>query len=329
MSQPDNKPETNPPEHQEAVRQDYDGAWKASLETYFEEFLALLFPDIHAEVDWSKGYSFLNNELAQIAVDAKTGRRYLDKLVKVHYLDGTEEWLLIHIEVQSSPEPQGVFARRMFTYWSRLTDFYQRDVVSLAVLADTNPNYRPNSFEFSRSGTQIAFTYPIAKLTDYETESQWSSLKESDNVFALLVMAQIKAKRLKGHEADLLSHKTGLVRTLFERNYQREDIIQLFKLIDWMILLPNLETAEFKKKVINLEREFNMPYINTVESLARKEGFEEAEKRFEQERLQERRDTVRQLLSAGALNNLTDEQIAQTFKLSVEEVASIRLGSQH
>ena len=59
------------------------------------------------------------------------------------------------------------------------------------------------------------------------------------------------------------------------------------------------------------------------------EGFEEAEKRFEQERLQERRDTVRQLLSAGALNNLTDEQIAQTFKLSVEEVASIRLGSQH
>ena len=261
----------------------------------------------------------------------------------MHYLDGTEEWLLIHIEVQSSPEPQGVFARRMFTYWSRLTDFYQRDVVSLAVLADTNPNYRPNSFEFSRSGTQIAFTYPIAKLTDYETESQWSSLKESDNVFALLVMAQIKAKRLKGHNQALFEFRLGLTRLLYQRGYSREQVVELFHFIGWMIRLPKPLEYQLIEAVKIVEEEYKMPYINTVEQYGIEKGIEQAEKRFEQERLkaaqerqeaevrvlQERRETVRQLLSVNALNNLTDDQIAQTFKLSVEEVASIRLGSQH
>lgn len=33
------------------VRSDYDGAWKAALEKYFKEFLELLLPDIHRQVD--------------------------------------------------------------------------------------------------------------------------------------------------------------------------------------------------------------------------------------------------------------------------------------
>lgn len=39
-----------------------------------------------------------------------------DKLVKVYDLRGKEEWLLIHLEIQSLPEAQNVFAKRMFTY---------------------------------------------------------------------------------------------------------------------------------------------------------------------------------------------------------------------
>lgn len=84
MSQPEDNTPLKP------SRSDYDGAWKAALEKYFNEFLALLFPAIHNEVDWSKGYEFLDGELEKITVDAKTGRRYTDKLVKVYYQDGTD-----------------------------------------------------------------------------------------------------------------------------------------------------------------------------------------------------------------------------------------------
>lgn len=35
---------------------DHDSPWKMALDAYFNEFLDLLFPDIHKEVDWSQGY---------------------------------------------------------------------------------------------------------------------------------------------------------------------------------------------------------------------------------------------------------------------------------
>ena len=38
---------------------DYDGAWKAALDVYLQEFLELCFPAIHAAIDWSRPYRFL------------------------------------------------------------------------------------------------------------------------------------------------------------------------------------------------------------------------------------------------------------------------------
>ncbi len=34
---------------------DYDSPWKEALERFFPEFLALLFPAIYAQIDWSVG----------------------------------------------------------------------------------------------------------------------------------------------------------------------------------------------------------------------------------------------------------------------------------
>jgi hypothetical protein len=36
-------------------KRDDDSPWKETLERFFPEFLALLFPAVHAEIDWSKG----------------------------------------------------------------------------------------------------------------------------------------------------------------------------------------------------------------------------------------------------------------------------------
>ncbi len=37
---------------------DTDSPWKEILEHYFEPFMALFFPDAHAEIDWERGYEF-------------------------------------------------------------------------------------------------------------------------------------------------------------------------------------------------------------------------------------------------------------------------------
>ena len=54
---------------------DYDTPWKQVLAHYFEDFLSFYFPDIHAAIDWTRPWGFLDKELAQATRTAAIGRR--------------------------------------------------------------------------------------------------------------------------------------------------------------------------------------------------------------------------------------------------------------
>jgi hypothetical protein len=41
---------------------DYVSPWKEALDLFFEAFLALLFPEVHAQIEWSRGYQALDKE---------------------------------------------------------------------------------------------------------------------------------------------------------------------------------------------------------------------------------------------------------------------------
>ena len=83
---------------------DYDSPWKEALDRFLESALALLFPSLHAVIDWSRGYESLDKEFQRILRKASVSRRHADKLFKVWRRDGTETWLLIHVEVQGRRE---------------------------------------------------------------------------------------------------------------------------------------------------------------------------------------------------------------------------------
>jgi len=76
---------------------DYDSPWKEAIERYFEPFMVFFFSQAHAEIDWAKGYEFLDKELQQVVRDAEIGRKYVDKLVKVWTKDGEEAWVLVAV----------------------------------------------------------------------------------------------------------------------------------------------------------------------------------------------------------------------------------------
>src|SRR5258706_1219502 len=151
---------------------EYDSPWKEALERYLADFLAFFFPQAHAEIDWSRGYAFLDKELQQVVRDAELGRRLADKLVQVWLRDGAEAWVLVHIEIQSQEER--AFAHRMFTYHYRLFDRYNRQVVSLAVLGDERVSWRPDTFGYARWGCDLRFRFPVVKLLDYR--ERWEAL---------------------------------------------------------------------------------------------------------------------------------------------------------
>ncbi len=214
---------------------------------------------------------FLDKELEEVTKDAEIGRRFADKLVKLYLKNGEEEWLLVHVEVQSQEESD--FAARIYTYNYRIYDRYKKTVVSLAVLGDSNPNWKPSQFGYSLFGCTLNFQFPVAKLVDYQ--QRLSELEKDNNPFATVVMAHLAALNTTSDRNERKVQKLALVRRLYEQGLQEQDVINLFAFIDWMMTLPpNLE-AEFNKEVQQLEARQSMKYITSIERNAREEGKKE------------------------------------------------------
>ena len=245
-----------------------DSPWKEALERYLSSFLALYFPAVHAAIDWSRNYEWLNTELRQVVPDAELGLRLADVLVKVWLLDGTESWLLIHIEVQGWPETD--FPRRMFVYHYRIFDRYNRQVISLAVLADDRPNWRPDRFTYDLWGCGLDFHFPVVKLLDFADRE--AVLEASDNPFALITRAHLAALQTRQDSAARHAGKIRLIRELYERGMSRYDVLQLFRIIDWMMELPEALAQLFIQEAEQIEQERHMPYVTSVERLAKREG---------------------------------------------------------
>jgi len=250
---------------------DYDSPWKEALDRYFRAFLALFFPLVHADIDWSRNYELLDKELQGVARDAELGRRYADMLVKVWLKDGSESWVLIHVEIQGRYEAD--FGKRIYVYNHRIFDKYDREVVSLVVLADDNPNWRPRGFHTNRWGCKVGIEFEPVKLVDYagrETE-----LEASNNPFAKLVLAHLKTMETRGNEADRHAWKVRLVRNLYECGLSADDVRELFRLIDWMMDLPRALEDLFWEEADNIAKEKHMPFIDIAERKNREKGQRE------------------------------------------------------
>ena len=244
-------------------KSDQDSPWKEALEHYLEPAMVLLFPQIHAGIDWSQGYRFRDKELQQVVRDAESGRRYADKLVEVYTREGESTWILLHVEVQG--EPESGFAERMYTYHYRLYDRYRREIVSAAVLADTSPSFRPERYTYERLGCRLTFEYPVAKLLDWE--DHWSELEADPNPFASVVLAQLVAKRVSdAHKLKVL--KTELTRRLLDQGYSRDDTLQLLRLLEWLIHLPEDLEAEYRAEAREMEEAYKMPFVTSFEQVA-------------------------------------------------------------
>jgi hypothetical protein len=248
---------------------DYDSPWKEALDVYFEFFLALLFPKIHRQIDWSRGYESLDKEFQQVVREAEVGRRYVDKLVKVWKKDGGECWVLIHVEVQTTRDAD--FPERMYVYNYRVFDRYNRKVASLAVLADDDPHWRPSEFRYDLFGCEPGLRFPHVKLLDFA--AQEAILEAGDNPFAKVVLAHLKARQTHDNLTDRHAWKLRLVRGLYERGFTAKDVRELFRLIDWLMELPPPLAEVFRQDVDKIQEEKRMPFVTSIERLGRCDGL--------------------------------------------------------
>jgi len=250
---------------------DFDSPWKDTLEWYFEPFIRLCFPQIHTGIDWSYSCQFLDKELQKVVRDAETGRRFADKLVQVWMVNGQETWILIHVEVQGKRETN--FAHRMYTYNHRIADRYNRSVLSLAVLCDGDSSWRPTKYSSEIFGCTIEFKFLMVKLLDYK--EQWEELEQSINPFATVIMAHLKSQETRSNKQQRQAWKMSLTKRLYEQGYQRQDVLNLFHFIDWVMKLPQGLEQAFIQEITEYEKEQNMRYITSVERIGIERGRQE------------------------------------------------------
>ncbi|MGV3723472.1 MAG: transposase [Actinomycetota bacterium] len=248
---------------------DLDGPWKEALGRYFEASLALLFPQVHAGIDWSRDYEFLDTELQQIVRDAELGKRLADRLVKVFRNNGSEAWVLVHVEVQGQPD--AAFPKRMYVYNYRIFDAHNREVCSLGVLGDTRRNWRPHRFGYDIWDCRPSIEFPVVKLLDFE--SRWEELEQSDNPFAFVVMAHLQAVRTRRKPQSRLEWKLRIARGLLNRGHSREDVLHLVRYIDWIMTLPTQLEERFKTTLEEEAQEKKMSFMTVWERHGHEEGL--------------------------------------------------------
>lgn len=250
-----------------------DTLWKGILENVYEDFLRFFFENADELFDIEKGFQFLDKELEQLfPTEDIESPKFVDKLVKVFTKRGTEDWILVHIEVQGYDDKD--FARRMFTYFYRILDKYGKPVTAIAIFTDSNQKFRPYEYEYDYLGTKCVFQFNTFKIAD---QSEIGLLKNENpfSVVVLTVMLALKKKDLGDDE--LYNLKYSLAKNLLGRNIEKRKVNDLLIFLQRYVSFADPHyNVKFDKKIEELtENQKTMGIRELVLDLAKKEGIKE------------------------------------------------------
>jgi hypothetical protein len=246
---------------------DFDGAWKETVESYFQPLTELVLPDVAAQIDWKRGFEFLDSELRSLVPEVGSGRQHVDKLVRVVFNNGQPRWVLIHLEIQSQFDSS--LPHRMFVYYYRIFDQYQLAILSVAILADPKPDGRPGVLDLRVGGKGCLFDYHTCRLSDFTEEF----LQTSTNPVAKVILAHRIAQRTAKDPSARLHHKIVWIRALFRQGFPRDQIVNLIRALEAMNPLPRDLDIEFRNQVLHSDPDNSMPIVTSFERLAREEGL--------------------------------------------------------
>lgn len=238
---------------------------------------------------------------------------------------GDEQWILVHIEVQGSTDRE--FSLRMFQYYYRIFDKYQKPITAFAILTDTNKRFKPQKFEQAYLGTSLRYDYNMYKILEQDQEA----LAESNNPFAMVILTALVAlKRGKVSEGELLSQKIDLLKRLISKGFHREKIEALMGFLKLYVRFGKTEN-ELKfdqaiEQLLNKPKE-TMGIVEFVlereRRIGEKKGIEKGiEKGVEKGIEVQKMLFVKTLL---AQTDFDDAKIASLADVSVETVQKLRL----
>lgn len=118
-------------------------------------------------------------------------------------------------------------------------------------------------------GCRLHFTFPVTRLEGWRPRMSELLMLAPSNPFAVVILAQLEANATRDGR-QRLAGKTALVRHLYHWGFSRDNVIQLFRIIDAMVGLPEALEPAFEDAVIQIEEEKQMSYVTSIERVRRK-----------------------------------------------------------
>ena len=107
---------------------------------------------------------------------------------------------------------------------------------------------------------------------DYKTEEE---LAADPSPFALASLIQLRKIQAGRDVQQRYRFKLAFIRELYSRGYARDDILKLFRFMDYILRLPDDLASRFRSELESIEEKLRMPYVTSVERLAKREGIEQ------------------------------------------------------
>lgn len=248
-----------------------DLIWKLCIENHFEDFMRFFAPDISEDIDFDEGFENLNKELAALAPVSDSRDRRCDELLKVRLKGGGEQFVLLHLEVQGYRDAD--FAERMFTYFYRIKDKYQKRIYPLAIYTHGSRSSQPNAYTEEFYGMALSYKFPVYILADQRIEA----LKADDNPFAL---AGIYALKSKNDQQRRKAFKRELLRMLAKKEWEKQKIIAFFEYLNAMVKIKGLDANrelidEFIDQMNERGEDMKLDWRTALANEAKEEGIKE------------------------------------------------------
>jgi len=289
-----------------------DTLWKLIIEGETEPCLRFFFPLMAAQIDFSKGVRFLGEEFFKLfpELNNDTQNRRLDKLIEVTLKTGETQWLLIHIEVQGYVDAE--FTRRMFEYFYRILEKYQKPVTALAIFTDDDPNFHPTEHRIFCWGTEMVYSFNTYKLA----EKTLADFQDKDNIFSIIMeTAWYNLRKNKPEDTALYDLKFKIIRRFLEMGYSKNRIRNILTFLGFYV---NFEDKSLTENFVTKMNEVAYTYT----------GTKDISEVILEQLGDQIRENMRNDVNQKAALNLKKEgfaapKIADILEVSVEEIQRI------
>jgi L-alanine-DL-glutamate epimerase-like enolase superfamily enzyme len=140
------------------------------------------------------------------------------------------------------------------------------------VLADDSPTWKPQEFAYNALDCQLSLRYPVVKLQDYA--GQEHQLADNPNPFALVTLAHLQTQATRKDPHARFEAMWTLVQLLYHRGWERQRVLDLLFMLDWMMTLPDYLSKALWQNIHELKQEKIMAYVSSFERFATEAGMQ-------------------------------------------------------